>query len=95
MLMSETEMLYWFLIVLMVASLMFNMVYKALLDNFDIAVTVLLAAFGISFILVEMIFDNVPVNMKLFIVVITSILLCVNVAKFIVPVLVDKKNKPE
>lgn len=71
------------------------MLNKALLDNVDIAVTVLLAAFGMSFVLVEMIFDNVPVNMKLFIIVITSILLCVNVVKFIVPVLVDKKNKPE
>lgn len=93
--MSETEMLYWFLIALVVASLLFNMLNKALLDNVDIAVTVLLAAFGMSFVLVEMIFDNVPVNMKLFIIVITSILLCVNVVKFIVPVLVDKKNKPE
>ena len=92
--MSETEMLYWFLIALVVASLLFNMLNKALLDNVDIAVTVLLAAFGMSFVLVEMIFDNVPVNMKLFIIVITSILLCVNVVKFIVPVLVDKKNKP-
>jgi hypothetical protein len=93
--MSETEMLYWFLIALVVASLLFNMLNKALLDNVDIAVTVLLAAFGMSFVLVEMIFDNVPVNMKLFIIVITSILLCVNVVKFIVPVLVDKKNTPE